>query len=67
VLRENHLLSDLTIERLRAARRPAPPTLREQALKALRERLDNSSVVHLPENRAAMELALQALKETPND
>lgn len=67
VLRENHLLSDLTIERLRDARRPAPPTLREQALKALRERLDNPSVVHLPENRAAMELALQALKETPND
>ena len=55
------------IDGLREARRPSPPTLREQALKALRERLDNPMVVHLPENRAAMELALQALKETPND
>jgi hypothetical protein len=54
------------IDGLREARRPTPPTLREQALKALRERLDNPMVVHLPENRDAMELALQALQETSN-
>jgi hypothetical protein len=52
---------------LRAARRPSPPTLREQALKALRERLNEDATVRGICDRDAMELALQALQETPND
>jgi hypothetical protein len=55
------------IEPLRQHFLSTPPTLREQALKALRERLDNPSVVYLPGDRDAMELALQALQETSND
>jgi hypothetical protein len=48
---------------LRESRRPAPPTLREQALAALRERLTDPGVVMSGENRETMELALQALQE----
>lgn len=50
--------------RLRAARR-SPPTLREQAIAALRERL--AVLGHGASTREAMELALQALEEAGDD
>jgi len=50
------------IDALRAARRPAPPTLREQALAALYTRL-NDHPNPLDEVRISMELAIRALQE----
>jgi hypothetical protein len=65
VLRENllrsRLLSDLTIERLRAARRPAPPTLREQALAVLRTAEDDGAAL----TTGDVALIRQALQEEP--
>jgi hypothetical protein len=74
VLRENHLLSDLTIERLRAARRPSPPTLREQALAALEHEVrgDYSTTKGTKNDGfrvvtdTTIALIREALKETPN-
>jgi hypothetical protein len=55
------------VQDLRAARRPKPPTLKEQALARTAAILNDPSRALLIEEREALELNLRALEALPND
>jgi hypothetical protein len=60
---ESWVLRDL--EYFRAARRPKPPSLKEQALAAL-EPIERSADAPVPTNRESLLLIRQALETIPN-
>jgi hypothetical protein len=53
-------------DRLRAARRPKPPSLKEQALKAL-EPIERSASAPVTTNKESLALIRKALEALPND
>jgi hypothetical protein len=59
---EKHVLGPNSIERLRAARRPKPPSLKEQALAALRE-AESTGCLYVNGRSDLIRRALEALPE----